>query len=379
MKLRGWLMAAAAVLMMLGFALEPVLALQSAKEGLSLFLAVVLPSLLPFMVCAHLFIESGAAAAAGRLLNRLMRPLFACPGESAFALTAGLLAGYPTGARLALDLKEQGLITAEDAARTGLLASSCGPVFMLGAVGAGLLMNPAAGWLILLSHIAAVLVTGMVFSIGGNRSSAQPARIAGAGEVKPVMEAFGESIKKTVLTLWTVGGYIIIFSVLTALMKHYNILAPVAALAAPLLRLIGLEPSLAAPLAIGAIEMTNGCNAIAAANASLASQCAAMSLLVSFGGFCIQAQSMLFLAKVGLPFWKFLLMKTVQAAIAFAACRVLALLPVFNTVLCMGSIDMPGYSVASALLASTAYTAGGMLLFAGLAFVSGRASTRGSA
>lgn len=378
MKWKGWLLAIAATLLMLGLALQPVVALNSAREGLSLFLTVVLPSLLPFMVCAQLFIESGAASAAGRALNRLMRPLFACPGESAFALTAGLLAGYPTGARLALDLYEKGLVTKEDAARTGLLASSCGPVFMLGAVGAGLLQNPAAGWLILTSHVAATVLTGMLFSIGGSRSASRIQQPE-AGESRPVMEAFGEAIKKTVLTLWTVGGYIVLFSVLTALLRHYSLLVPVAAVFAPVLKLLGLEQGLAAPLAIGAIEMTNGCSAVATAQATLANRCAAMAVLVSFGGLCIQAQSMLFLAKTGLSFGRFLLMKTAQAAIAFAACRVLALLPAFDTVLCMGSIAMPGYSAVSALLSSAIYTAGGMLLFVGLSFVSGRASTRGSA
>lgn len=378
MNWKGWLLAIATALLMLGLALQPVVALTSAREGLTLFLTVVLPSLLPFMVCAQLFIESGVASAAGRMLNRLMRPLFACPGESAFALTAGLLAGYPTGARLALDLYEQGLVSKEDAARTGLLASSCGPVFMLGAVGAGLLQNPAAGWLIFISHVAAVVLTGVLFSIGGNRSTGE-IRQPVAGEGRPVMEAFGEAIKKTVITLWTVGGYIVLFSVLTALLRHYSLLAPVAAVFAPVLKLLGLEQGLAAPLAIGAIEMTNGCNAVATAQATLANRCAAMAVLVSFGGLCIQAQSMLFLAKTGLSFGRFLLMKTVQAAIAFAACRVFALLPAFDAVLCMGSIAVPGFTFASALLSSAVYTAGGMLVFVGLGFVSGRASTRGSA
>jgi sporulation integral membrane protein YlbJ len=378
MKLRKWLLAGAAASLMLGFALQPVAALQGAREGLNLFLCVVLPSLLPFMVCANLFIESGAAASAGRLLTPLMRPLFACPGEAAFALTAGLLAGYPTGARIALDLRDKGLIGKEDARRTGILASSCGPVFILGAVGAGLLGNPVAGWLIAASHYTAVVITGLAFSAGGGRSPGKR-RPAETQAAAPVMAALGVSIKKTVDTLWAVGGYIVLFSVISSLLKRYNLLMPAASLAAPLLRLIGLEPALAQPLAIGMIEMTNGCSAVAAAAAALANRCDAIAVLVSFGGFCIQAQSMLFLSEVGLSAWKFVLSKAVQAAVAFAACRALALLPVFNSALCMGFIGSGGLSAASALASSVVYTAGGMLLFVSLAFVSGRASTRGSA
>ena len=230
-----------------------------------------------------------------------------------------------------------------------------------------------------MSHFAAVLVTGLLFSIGGNRKIEPSPVTPVAGEGKPVMAAFGEAIKKTVLTLWTVGGYIVLFSVLTALLRHYNVLSPVAGLFAPVLRVIGLEPSLAEPLAIGAIEMTNGCNAIANAPASLLNRCAAIAALVSFGGLCIQAQSMLFLSSTGLVFGRFLFAKVVQAAVAFGVCKLLVLLPAFSTVLCMGSLEMPSYSPASALLSSSFYTAGSMLVFALLAFVSGRASTRGSA
>lgn len=378
MKLKGWLLASISALLMAGFALQPVVALQGAREGLGLFLSVVLPSLLPFMVCANLFIESGAAQATGRVLSRLMRPVFACPGEAAFALTAGLLAGYPTGARLAFDLREKEIISWEDAQHTGILASACGPVFMLGAVGAGLLGNPAAGWLIALSHYAAVLVTGLMFSVGGNRTIEEPKPMQAAASV-PAMEAFGTAIKKAIDTLWAVGGYIILFSVIASLLKHYNVLTPVAALASPLLRLLGLEPSLAQPLAIGAIEMTNGCSLAAGAPATLANRCAVIAMLVSFGGFCIQAQSMLFLSGVKLSALKFMLAKTVQAAAAFVFCRLLANLPTFSTVLCMGQIGSQGLTAASVLLSSAIYTAGGMLLFVALALLTGRASTRGSA
>jgi sporulation integral membrane protein YlbJ len=251
---------------------------------------------------------------------------------------------------------------------------------MLGAVGAGLLGNPVAGWLIACSHWIAVLATGFVFSVGGNRSSrVKKTETEKQAAPAPVMEALGVSIKKTVDTLWAVGGYIVLFSVVAGLLKHYNVLYPLSAVFALILRLIGLDPTLAQPLLIGAVEMTNGCSAVAAAPAALADRCAALAMLASFGGFCIQAQSMLFLSGVGLSALRFALAKTVQGAVAFAACRLLALLPAFNSALCMGFIGSGGLTAASALASSAIYAAGGMALFAGLAFVSGRASTRGSA
>jgi sporulation integral membrane protein YlbJ len=378
MKLKDYLLAAAAALAMLGFVLQPSAALQAARQGLELFLAVVLPSILPFMVCAWLLIESGAVAAAGRQLNRVMRPVFACPGPSAFALMVSMLSGYPTGARITSELYDKGLLSPADASRTGILASSTGPVFMLGAVGAGLLGNPAAGWLIVISHFSAVLITGIIFSMGGNRKSENRIDIQPV-DTSPVMESVGVAIKKTVDTLWTVGGYIILFSVITALLRQYNVLLPLSWAVSPVLRLVGMSPTLAEPLVIGAFELTNGCNAVATSAAPLQQRCIAIAMLVSWGGLCIQAQSMLYLSKASVGAGKFLLGKAVQSIVAFAVCSVLISLPAFNQAVCMAGQATPVFSAPEALAASTWYAAGLALAVILLAFFNGRASARGSA
>jgi hypothetical protein len=70
-------------------------------------------------------------------------------------------------------------------------------------------------------------------------------------------------------------------------------------------------------------------------------------------------------------------MKAVQALVALPLCRLFALMPAFSTAASMAG--PAGFSPASALSASVLFAAGLMLPFLALAFVSGRASTRGSA
>ncbi len=367
MKPKDIALAALAALVMMGCVLQPQAALSAARTGLELFLGIVLPSILPFMVCAWLLIESGAVAAAGRTLDGLMRPVFACPGCSAFALLVSMLSGYPTGARMTLDLYDAGLLNPADARRTGVLASSTGPVFMLGAVGAGLLGSPAAGWVILAGHFAAVLLTGVFFSVGGDRRPGAAASMVQSVQTgQPAMQAVGDAIKKSVETLWTVGGYILLFSVVTALLRQIHAFEPLAWALSPLFHALGLSPALAQPVLVGMLEMTNGCSAVASASVPMAQRVAVLCALISWGGLCIQAQSMLYLSRAGVPLIRFLLGKAVQAALAGGLGAALMALPAVEAAVFLPTAGLP-VSAGQALMSSAAYCAGAVLLVATLA------------
>ena len=58
----------------------PAEASDAARQGLSLCLQTVLPSLFPFFVLSSLVVASGAADGSGRVLAPLMRPLFGVSG-----------------------------------------------------------------------------------------------------------------------------------------------------------------------------------------------------------------------------------------------------------------------------------------------------------
>ena len=83
--------------------------LVAAKSGLSLWANSVLPSLLPFFIATELLGYTNVVPMCGKLLNRFMRPIFNVPGEGAFALLMGIISGYPVGAKIVANLKENKL------------------------------------------------------------------------------------------------------------------------------------------------------------------------------------------------------------------------------------------------------------------------------
>ena len=61
--------------------LNPALSLNSAKDGILIWLNILLPSLLPFFIISEILIGFGFVDFIGKLLKPLMKPLFNVPGE----------------------------------------------------------------------------------------------------------------------------------------------------------------------------------------------------------------------------------------------------------------------------------------------------------
>ena len=117
--------------------LRPQAAAQAVREGLALCAGTVIPSLFPFFVVVSLLLQLGLAETLQGLCGPFMGPLFRMRGVCALPLLAGLLGGYPAGARTAAELFQQGRLSRREAELLLGFCDNCGPAFLLGYVGAG--------------------------------------------------------------------------------------------------------------------------------------------------------------------------------------------------------------------------------------------------
>lgn len=141
--------------------LNPALSLNSAKDGILIWLNILLPSLLPFFIISEILIGFGFVDFIGKLLKPLMKPLFNVPGEGAFPIAMSMLSGYPVGAKLTSRLREKKLITKAEGNRLICFSSTSGPLFMLGAVSIGMLGDSKLIPLIIIPHYLSILVIGL--------------------------------------------------------------------------------------------------------------------------------------------------------------------------------------------------------------------------
>ncbi|MDF2627533.1 MAG: hypothetical protein K0R39_1364 [Symbiobacteriaceae bacterium] len=126
-KISALVWAAAAVLLTLSLVWSPETALESAKNGMNLFLNVVFPSLLPFFILSELMLGFGVVHFIGVLFEPLMRPLFNVPGEGAFVLSMGLAAGYPMDAVITARFRKQDMCTRVEGERMLAFSNTADP------------------------------------------------------------------------------------------------------------------------------------------------------------------------------------------------------------------------------------------------------------
>lgn len=88
---------AAIIISVAGLLFMPQLASQAARDGITLCLDIIVPSLFPFFVLSTLIVELGLAQYLGRALEGIMRPLFRLNGACSAAVVMGFVGGYPVG------------------------------------------------------------------------------------------------------------------------------------------------------------------------------------------------------------------------------------------------------------------------------------------
>ena len=106
----------------------------AARTGLKLWANNVVPSLLPFLIATNLLSHTNIINLISKKCNRIMRPLFNVPGESAYAFIMGLISGYPVGAKIVTDLRKANLCSKDEGERMLCFTNNSGPLFIIGTV-----------------------------------------------------------------------------------------------------------------------------------------------------------------------------------------------------------------------------------------------------
>lgn len=281
------------------------------KSSLSLWATVIVPSLLPFMILADLIQKTALPFLFQKILSPLMKSIFKLPGISILAIFLGMTGGYPIGAKITADLLSKKQITKDDANHLIMFVNNTGPLFMLGAVGIGLYKNIHIGILLLLSHYISAILVGLIIRFTKQKNNElknnYPVEFR-AIKLSDIGNTLNDTIKKSIDTVLSIGGFIILFSLISALIEKSKILSFVS------LPILNIETSTS--LITGLLEVTNGVNKIAMANTPLLQKLIITSILLGFGGMSIHFQTLSIISNVKISFIKYLLGKTIQSILS---------------------------------------------------------------
>ena len=326
-RLRRLAAGGTAALLLALLALQPQRCAAACAEGIALWAKVVLPALFPFLVLTALLTKTGLAEGLGRKLAPLLRPL-GLPAAGAGAFVLSILSGYPVGSRVVADLHKHGAIDARETERLSALCSTSGPMFILGSVGSGMFGDARAGAILFAAHLLGIFSVYFALLPLQKRRTAKRAAKGGrrraASAAPPSARAdntvsLGESVQGAVLSVLCVGGFIAIAGVLIRLLEDLSLLRLPTALLALCLRPFGAEEC-AAGAVYAVLEATRGCAALSAAGTQALPFAA---FAITFGGACILAQQLTFLAPAGIRAGRFVGIKAIQGAASFLFCLLL--------------------------------------------------------
>lgn len=282
-----------------------------------IFINSVFPSLFPMFLISSLLVAMGIPKVLGSLFAIGMQKLFKVKGISSFIIFMSMLTGFPSSAKYIAELLDKNLITIEDAKKVLLFSFFSNPLFIINTVGILFLNNKTYGFLILLAHILANFILGIILRNYLKKEDNTVYSIKDS--LKEMVNNINNSnvfailfttIKNSLGLLLSIFGTITFFLILTNFVTLPFFSLTLKAMVA------------------GVLEMTSGLKYVSMLDYSLKVKAYLSVFLISFGGLSIHTQIMSILSKYKIPYLPFLLSRIFHAIISIV---VLFLLFLFSS------------------------------------------------
>lgn len=269
-------------------------AAEAAREGFTLWQNVLLPSLLPFFVCARIMQSSGAVQ----------------PTDPVALFALSFLSGAPSGARLCAAF-EPSKRSPHGPTYVAASLNTLSPVFVCGTYAAVMLGAPALS----IPLIAGQLISALVFFGLAMHFGALDVKKHAAFEPIPLTKLFPTAITDAVGALIGICGTVVFFMVLETVMDTAGITRVLTWPARLIVDALGgksgangVEAGLSA-----LIEIASGANELVGAGMHPRALVTVSAFAFTFGGLCVAVQSMLFMR---IELGRYLLAKTAQASLS---------------------------------------------------------------
>lgn len=312
---KKYLNALGVILVMLALLLSPNICISAAKDGLLLWFNKVLPSLLPFIILINILSGLNVMGVISSIASPLTRKLWKLPGSSLLIFIMGFVAGYPMGAKMVKELLDNGTLSPCEAQKTLCFSNNCGPLFIIGTIGALMLSSTSKGYFLLLIHVSSALLVSLIFSFYDN---SVPTRGRGHSSLPNTSTLkfsvlFNESIKNAMDTIVYIGGYIIFFCVLAKIITASSIIHYI--LHSPFISSTYETAFLS--LVTGLLELSNGASLTSMSNLSTVYSLALIAFMIGFGGLCVHFQASYILGNCGFSLAPYIISKFMQGILSF--------------------------------------------------------------
>ena len=281
--------------------------LYACTHALVLWSGSVVPALFPVMILSRLLISTN-------ILYFILKPVAFLCGRflhlsfyGTYALLLGYVCGYPMGVKTIADLEDERLLSQEEGRFLATFINNVSPGFLSGYVCTELLQKPETAPACMVIIYGASLTYGTVTAIFQKNAGTLPP-YAKETIVQPDQKShlsflmlLDHTLEDSILQLLKIGGYMILFSVLSSITCVFSFL-----------------PETAMVLLSATLEISCGAQQITLLACSAFLKGILLTASLSFGGLCSAFQSSSFLQRAGIPLPKYIKAKAMISLIALA-------------------------------------------------------------
>lgn len=206
--------------------LYPQEALAASKEGMQLWLNVLLPVLLPFLILTGILIHTNMAGKLLQPVEVIWNKVLGVSAAGAYAVIVGALCGYPVGAKITSDLYENHQISESEAKYLLTFTNHASPVFIRTYLCHICLKDQIPARTVFGIFALSDLTIMLLFRFVVYRNKIQ---FLSADKKKktPVSSSSGAFLDVSIMngfeTITRLGGYILMFSILSACISRWYI------------------------------------------------------------------------------------------------------------------------------------------------------------
>ncbi|MBP1925486.1 sporulation integral membrane protein YlbJ [Sedimentibacter acidaminivorans] len=269
------------LLIIFAFILNPSIVSEGAFRGLAIWINNIVPYLFPMFILSNILLQYNFMYSLLERLSFFSKRIL----KSKFALIPyfiSFISGYPSGAMIVNIMANNKKISVPEANYILTFTNNCSFQFIAAVVSYSMLGNFNLWVYIAIPHYLGAIILSFLFKHKENNLSKN---IRFQNKSAHFNEVFSSSVYKAIISILTVGGVIVIFSVfsqyVTTILLENRIFTS----------LNTNIKNIIFSLIVGSLEITNGCSIIASSLLPLEIKLIIINFLISFSGMSIIFQT----------------------------------------------------------------------------------------
>lgn len=279
--------------------INPAEAVEAAKSGLLLWFNVIIPNLLPFIILSNLIIKLNAASYITFIVYPFLKPLLGISKDGCYAVITGFFCGYPMGAKITSDLVSHQKVSKREGEYLLSFCNNVSPVFIINyIVNESFHSKELLIPVFLILYLSPVLCAAILNPFYRKDLNQKQPDWKEAPDELIDFKIVDASIMDGFETITKLGGYIIIFALISQMLMH-----------------IPVNNEAVKCIIISLTEITNGISISARTAIDFGTKFVLILSCVSFGGLSCAAQTQSMIKNSSLSLPKYILSKLLNMLI----------------------------------------------------------------